>query len=125
MGAEAKLALAILFGAFGIAAPVDQIVGGLFLAIGAAYLVMYFTDPKERRTYALTLLSALTCALIAGAARGALAPTWSIHLCMAAAGGLSTFLIESVMGFGGSLKEQAATLPKRLFDRIFGKGKGL
>ena len=124
MGAETKLAFAILFGAFGIVAPVDQAVGGLFLAIGTAYLIMYFTDPTERRTYALTLLAAVTCALIAGAARGALAPTWSLHLCMAGAGGLSTFLIESVMSFGGSLKEQAATLPKRLIDRILGKGKG-
>jgi len=123
MGAEAKLALAIVMGSLGIAAPVDQFLGGLFLAIAAAFLVMYFTEPGERKTYALTLLSAVTCALIAAIAQATLAPTWSLHLVMAAAGGLSTYIVESARGFGGSMKDQVAGLPKALLDRILGKGK--
>lgn len=124
MGAETKLILALVLGSFGIAAPVDQFLGGLFMAIAAAFLVMYFSEPQQRRTYALTLFTAFTCALITGAAHAALVPTWSLHLMMAAAGGLSSFIIESTMSFGGSMKEQFAGLPKRLIDRFLGKGKG-
>ena len=107
--------------ALGIAAPIDAIAGGMFFAIALAFLVMAWSQPEDRKSYWLTLLTAILMALAAAVLHSAWLTSWSLQFLMGAAGLFSTFLAESAIAFGKASREQARKLPAILREKFVGK----
>ncbi|MEZ5688679.1 MAG: hypothetical protein R3E21_07865 [Caenibius sp.] len=121
-GVETKLLVASLLAGFGIAAPWPNFVGGMFLALACAVLMMIFTEPSSRKTYWIVLFSAALFGILGAIIHATIVPAWSLHLVMAFAGGMSVYLVEGAKSFGTALRDQLAKLPGDIIHRIFGTG---
>ena len=126
MTAETSALIGFVLLAIGIAAPPDQVAGGIFLAVALAYLAMAYSEPSDRKGYWLTLVTAVAAAIAGAVLHRSLLQNWDLHFVMGAGGLFSRFLAEGMIGFGKSLREQLASLPaaigRALRSRIGGDG---
>tara|TARA_B100000678_G_scaffold136337_1_gene114022 strand:+ start:1243 stop:1629 length:387 start_codon:yes stop_codon:yes gene_type:complete len=123
MSPETSALLAAILLAFGVVAPVDQFAGGMFFAISLAFLVMAYSQPEDRKSYWLTLITAAIFAAIGAILHDNLSMLdgWPLQLIMGVGGALSRFIAEGMITFGRSLRDHAGELPGRLIEKVFGK----
>ncbi|MBH9537887.1 hypothetical protein [Novosphingopyxis sp. YJ-S2-01] len=122
---ETNALVALFLAALGIAAPLPDLTGGLFLSLACAYLVMALTPPERRLAFWLTLACCLIASTITAAIWTRIVPDWSLQLLMAAAGALSRHLAMGAIEFGNALQDQMGKLPLELKDRLLAKlGRG-
>lgn len=67
---------ALILGAFGIAVPMPNFVGGMIVALGCSFAVMAMRPLEKRRTVALTLLMGTLASIIAAMLHKATGDLW-------------------------------------------------
>lgn len=106
----------------GITATAGDFTGGMFLATSMAFLVMAWSRPEDRKSYWLTLVTAMATGVAAAVVHSAFVPKWSLHAMMMTAGMLSRYLAEGVLTFGKSVPKQMERIPEILRKRFIGTG---
>ena len=104
----------------GIAAPPTEFAGGLFLAVAGAFLMMAWSQPEDRKSYWLTLFTAVLFSMLAAQLHHAWAPEWSLHLMMGSAGLFSKPIAEGFIAGGSTLKTEIQKLPTLIREKFFG-----
>lgn len=114
-GIEIKAIIAALIIGLGVAIPMPDFLGGVFIGVGCAYAVMIFKAPENRQSLWATLFVAVLCIIMAAIAYEHL--PWISELkpqvVLGAAGGLSSYLVLATMSFGEGLVKWARELPEK------------
>ena len=123
MTPETSAIIGAILLAIGVAAPPDQVAGGLFLAVAMAFLMMAWSQPEDRKSYWLTLLTAVLAAIAAAVAHDTIdfLAGWSLQFLMGGAGLFSRFLAEGAILFGRTSRDQLGSIPRLMKEKIFGK----
>lgn len=114
MGEQGSYGLAaLILGAFGIAVPMPNFVGGMIVALGCSFAVMAMRPLEKRRTVALTLLMGTLASIIAAMLHKATGDLWiwgsiPMQAQMGLAGALSQAVFELVAARGGVLVGKVA-----------------
>lgn len=115
-GTELNVVLAAILLAFGVAVPMPAFAGGFLIALGCAYGVRAFHTSSKQKGIALTLFIGGLVALLAAILHPTTREVWvwgglAVQAQMAIAGALSQSLAETVILFGGRLKDKIGLLP--------------
>lgn len=115
--AELSALLGFVFLSLGVSVSTSEFVGGMFMCIAMAFLLMAWSQPEDRKSYWLTLVTATMFGLITAAAHDHVLSSWSPQVKMAASGAMSKWIAEGIIGFGRSMKDQLALIPAAIKDR--------
>jgi len=121
--AELSAIIGLVLLSVGVAAPPTDFAGGLFMAVAAAFLIMAWSPPEKRRSYWLTLLTAVLFAIAAAQLHQNWAPEWSIQMMMGAAGLMSKPIAEGFLAFGSTLTTEMSRWPAKISEKL-GLGNG-
>ncbi len=114
MGEQGSYGIAaLILGAFGIAVPMPNFVGGMIVALGCSFAVMAMRPMEKRRTVALTLLMGTLASVIAAMLHKTTGDLWvwgsiPMQAQMGLAGALSQAVFELVAARGGALVGKVA-----------------
>lgn len=114
------LFFATILGALGITAPIDAVLGGLFLAVAASYLAMIYMPERTRKEVYASVFSALLLGWLVANLHEEIFPHVSLQPKMAAAGFTGRWIVGIAITFLNTLQTRAQNLSEKIIDKYSG-----
>lgn len=113
----------LLLAGIGIAFPMHQFFGGLFLAIAGASFARAFSPEQDEREFWVVILGAALMSIIAAMLAPIYLPTWPVQLVMAAAGFFSRYIARATLRAAGMVEKRTGRIVDTAIDRVLPGGR--
>lgn len=111
---------ATILGALGITAPIDAVLGGLFLSIAASYLAMIYMPERTRKEVYASIFTALMFGWLAANLHEEIFTKVSLQPKMAAAGFIGRWVVGISITFLNTLQQKAKVISEKVIDKYSG-----